>query len=154
MTHGKLRLTHLVTDDGRRYHTREEKGPEHRYGKQFMITFVEAVAKAAVELTGTEMRVLFRATRHLSYKDFRLMSREMLAAELNLTGSVVSKSLIRLAELGYVERKGKGPVTQWRLSLDLGWQGSAPAYHKERRARATPPKPKLRVIQGVASAQT
>lgn len=135
MTHAKLRLTNLVADDGRRYVAREEKAPEQRYGRQFMIFFTEVLANAAAQLGGNEFRVLGRLPRYLSCKEFRPVRRETLAADLNLAGSVVSTALVRLCEAGYVERKGKGPTTQWRLSVELAWQGSAPAYHRERRKR-------------------
>jgi len=152
MAHGKSRLVGLVADDGRRYVAREEKGPEQRYGKRFVISFVDDWAEAAACLSGTEFRVLGRLPKHLSYKDFRPLPREMLAAELNVSGAAVSTALVRLCKAGYIERKGKGPVTQWRLSIDLGWQGSAPVYHKAKRARAEQAKPRLKVITGKPAA--
>jgi hypothetical protein len=152
MAHGKARLTSLVSDDGRRYVAREEKAPEQRYGRQFMIFFTEVLASAAAQLGGNEFRVLGVLPKYLSCKDFRHVRRETLAADLGLDGSVVSRALVRLAEAGYVERKGKGPMTQWRLSVDLAWQGSASAYHREKRVRAEQVKPRLKVITGKPAA--
>jgi DNA-binding transcriptional ArsR family regulator len=145
MVNAKTRLRRLTDPDGRHYLVREETPARPNFGVSFFIMFMDVLDEAS-NLTGTQLRVLVRLPRHLDFKAFKALPREKLAAELSLSGSAVSNSLVALQQAGMIERKGSGPVTQWRLALKLGWRGSAPAYHKAKRERAEGKKPSLRIV--------
>lgn len=145
MTHAKPRLRRLTDPEGRHYLISEDRGANPGYGGAFVIFFLSALDEAS-RLTGTQLRVLVRLPKHLDFKTFKALPREKLAKEMNLGGPAVSAALIALQQAGLIERQGRGPVTQWRLALKLGWKGSAPAYHKAKRERAEGKKPRLRLV--------
>jgi hypothetical protein len=92
--------------------------------------------------------------RYLSFKEFRHLGQDDLAAEMEMSQGAVSKALNELADVGAIERKGTGPMTTWRLSMEWGWRGTPESFHAERAKRAAAGekvvglKPRLRVVTG------
>ena len=116
-------------DTGQRFHISEERGPSRSYGKRFHIVFDEAWRDLVSIRNASTLRVFMALPDHLSWTEFRPLPREQLAKLLEIDGASVSRALTDLHNRGMIERRGKGPVTQWKLSLNWGWKGNAAAYH-------------------------
>jgi hypothetical protein len=92
--------------------------------------FDDARQKIANELRdASTIRVFLAQPEYLSWTEFRPLSRELLAERLEMSGASVSRALTDLHNCDIIARKGRGPVTQWKLSLKWGWRGGAAAYH-------------------------
>jgi len=102
----------------------------------FHTTFDEPVARIAQQVTnGAALRVFLILPQHLSYTTFKRLDQRQVGSEIGLDDSAVSRALATLHKLEVIERKGKGPVTEWKLSPDFGWRGDVSAYHAEQRKR-------------------
>lgn len=75
------------------------------------------------------LRVFLALPDHLNWTEFRPLNQSDLATELEIDNASVSRAMRDLLSRGIVERTGKGPVMQWKLSLKWGWRGNAAAYH-------------------------
>ena len=103
---------------------------------QFHTTFTKPTAEIARRLkSGVAAKLLLILPDHLSYSDWRRLDQRKVAAEINVTDGAVSRALAELVEHGVIERRGKGPMVEWRLSLDYGWRGDVDSFHTERRKR-------------------
>ncbi len=101
--------------------------------------FDDAVAKIAETVTnGAALRLFLILPQHLSYTVFRRLDQRQIGQRLGMDDSTVSRAMGQLLEIGAVERKGRGPVTEWKLSPDFGWRGDVNSYHKEQRKRGKP----------------
>jgi DNA-binding transcriptional MocR family regulator len=116
--------------------------------------FDEARQQIVAELrSASTLRVFLSLPDHLTWTTFSTLNQVELAKKLEIDDGSVSRALKELTERGIVERKGRGPVSKWKLSLKWGWRGSAAAYHAAVReaaanqppkaATTTPPKPRL-----------
>jgi DNA-binding HxlR family transcriptional regulator len=102
----------------------------------FRTVFDDAMRQLAVTITnGTTWRVLAVLPEHLSYEVFRRLDQRQLGAKLGMRDNSVSRALKELHEAGVVERRGAGPVTEWRLTPDYGWRGDVASYHRTQRQR-------------------
>jgi hypothetical protein len=102
----------------------------------FHTTFDDAAEALAGRITsGTTWRVWAILPKHLSYTVFRRLDQVTIAAHLKVDQTSISRALRELHQLGAIERKGKGPVTEWKLSPDFGWRGDVDSYHAEQRQR-------------------
>jgi DNA-binding transcriptional ArsR family regulator len=127
-------LRRLTDPDGRSFALTEQKQSRATFGRRFFVVFDEALEDVVKRFKGgPEVRTFLMCALRLSWTDFRLLPREKLASELEISGASVSHALKALCEAGYIERQGAGPVTQWRLSLKFGWRGSVPAYQRAKR---------------------
>ncbi len=135
MAGAKVGVLHL--DTGQRVAVSEPRPPGRSYGRMFHTTFSEATAELAKRLTsGATLRVMLVLPQHLNYETFKRLDQSSLAGELGMTQASVSRALTELHEQGVVERKGAGPVTEWRLSSDYGWRGSVDGFHAFQRQKA------------------
>ena len=57
----------------------------------------------------------------------------------------VSEALKELHQIGAIDRRGKGPVTEWMLSPDWGWNGKAGAWKGNQRARGRDPASRVQM---------
>lgn len=121
----------------------------------FHTAFDEPTARIAREATtAAALKVFLILPAHLSYTTFRRLDQRKLGAELGLDDSTISRALKQLHSLGAIERKGTGPVTEWKLSPDYGWRGDVDSFHAEQRRRGNraPGKPShgpVKVAEGI-----
>ena len=140
------RIVSITTTDGATLGVLQERYPGRSYGVQFHTTFTEATADLALRITnGATLRLLLILPHHLSYEAFKRLNQTAVGSQLGIDNSTVSRGMNELHSLGVVERKGKGPVTEWRLSSDYGWCGNVDSFHQHRRQnrRGTPGTPPL-----------
>ena len=138
------RVVSITTESGERIPVSHQRHPSRSYGMSFHTAFDEPVARIAETITtAAALRVFLILPQFLSYTVFRHVNRETIAKRLSLDGSAVSRALIQLHKLGAIERRGKGPVTEWKLSPDFGWRGDVDSFHAEQRKRGSraPGKP-------------
>lgn len=107
--------------------------------------------------TVSAFKVFHRLPDYLTWTEFRALPRKVLAEDLGISGVSVSTALRQLHQLGVIDRQGKGPVTQWRLSLETGWRGNVASYRaavaKQADAvRKQAGKPVLRLVPGTIEA--
>jgi hypothetical protein len=141
-----VRCAVLTDPEGREYELRERRTPARGFGgERWCIVFDEARREVYKQLrTASTLRVFLALPDYLSWTEYKPLRRETLAEVLEIDGAGVSRALHELHERGVLERRGKGPVTTWRLSLKWGWRGSAGSYRKaareaeEQRAAALP----------------
>lgn len=146
-------IVSVVTADGERLAVSEARHPSRSYARMFRTTFIETDAQLArIVSNGATFKVLLILPKHLSYTVFKRLDQRKLGVEIDLTDSAVSRALSHLHELGVVERRGRGPVTEWKLSPDFGWRGDVDSYHAEQRKRGSPSpgKPGARGLPAVA----
>ena len=132
----------IKTADGTSHPVTETRHPSRSYGVQFHTVFTEATAQLARHIKhGSTLRLLLILPEHLTYSEFRRLNQEAVAQELAMDNSTISRAMAELHSLGVVERKGKGPVTEWMLSSDYGWRGNVDQFHEHRRkTKRAPPK--------------
>jgi hypothetical protein len=123
----------VVDEAGTRYPVREARPPGRSYGRGFTILFDDARREVLQQL-----------------------NRNILAAELGIDGASVSRAMTDLLNRKIVERKGRGPVTQWKLSFEVLWRGNAAAYHAaareheaRRKALNKPERPALNAAEDI-----
>lgn len=105
----------------------------------FHTVFTEATANLARRVKhASTLRLFIVLPEDPSYTDWRRIAQDQLAKELDTTQASISRALAELLTLEVIERKGRGPVTEWRLSSDYGWRGTVDQFHEHRRARQQP----------------
>ncbi len=105
----------------------------------FHTSFTRPTAELASKVQSpVALRLLLLLPDVLSYTDWRRLDQVQTGARLNVTNSAISRAMKELHALGVVERKGKGPVTLWRLSSDYGWRGDVDSFHAHQRQRGKP----------------
>ena len=139
----------LTTADGGQHRVVQERHPSDTYGVRFMTLFLEAAARASMEVNSlTALRVLLHLPSHLSFTEFRRLPRA-LQEEVGTDQPGISRAMTSLHKLGIVEREGRGPVTTWRMSSDLGWGGTPSQWHAFRAGRLRGKKPPQTLPQPV-----
>lgn len=129
-------ITSLGLSDGSTVRVVDQREPRQTYGRVFMTIFSEEMAHIALNLRhGSTLRVLLTLPMHLSWTDFRRLNQIALAKELSMAQATISGALKQLLDVGAIERRGKGPVTEWKLSPDWGWNGRAGAWRGTQRLR-------------------
>jgi hypothetical protein len=132
----KSPVVSLTTADGQRIPINHQRHPSRSYGRMFHTTFDDAAEALADKITsGTTWRVWAILPKHLSYTVFRRLDQVTIGAKLGVDHTSIGRALRELHQLGAIERKGKGPVTEWKLSPDFGWRGDVDSYHAEQRQR-------------------
>ncbi len=135
-----IRIASIVTDDGIKSAVVTQRTPARSYGMQFHTTFTHEAAKIARTITsGATLRLFIVLPEHLDYVTFRRLDQVKIGAELGMGQSSISRSLKELVEAGVVERRGKGPLVEWRLSPDYGWRGDVESFHAEQGKRRKKP---------------
>jgi DNA-binding transcriptional ArsR family regulator len=130
------KIKSLTTTAGETIAVLSERHPGRSYGMQFHTTFTQEATKIAKLATGAAtLRLFIVLPDHLSYTAYRRLDQTKIGAELDMNHSTVSRALKELTELGVVERRGSGPVVEWKLSPDYGWRGHVDAFHVEQRKR-------------------
>ena len=130
------RFATLVTETGERVAVRENRPPGQSYGRQFFTMFDSALLHLVRKVRGgPALRVFLRLPARLDWPDWRKLDQKSLADEIGMHRTEVSRALAELVTVGVIERRGRGPTLEWRLSLDWGWRGQVDAYHAEQRAR-------------------
>ena len=135
------KIVGLVTEGGERIAVSEARPPGRSYGRLFHTTFTHETAALAKKIeSGSTLRVLLILPEHLNYTTFKRLDQTKLAAELHMAQSSISAAMAQLLQLGVVERQGKGPVTEWRLTTDFGWKGDVAGFHafNRKKERSTP----------------
>ena len=147
MTKGIRTVSTLTDGAGRRWVMSTQDRQQPSFERPFMVVFQDAALMIAKDgdAPGPCARVYLWALTALSHETWRALRQVEIAGELDVSVSSVSQSLAHLATRGLLERRGSGPRQEWRLSPDGSWRGTAGAYHKARRDRATA-KPQLRVV--------
>jgi hypothetical protein len=126
----------ITTADGERIPINHQRHPSRSYGRMFHTQFDDAAEALAEKLTGAvALRLWLILPQHLSYTVFRRLDQCTIAAQLKVEQPSISRALKQLHEIGAIERRGKGPVTEWKLSPDYGWRGDVDSYHAEQRRR-------------------
>lgn len=81
--------------------------------------------------TATALRLFMALPDILDWKEWRMLNQADLGEELGIAQSHISTALRELLAVGVIERQGKGPRQEWRLSLDIGWRGNVAAFQAE-----------------------
>ena len=132
----------LDVETGQRFAVTTDPGPGASYGKRWCIMFDDTREQLALEMDSLPtVRVFLILPSYLSWTEFRSLSQAELAARLKIDQASVSRALKDLLNRDIVERTGKGPAVKWKLSLKVGWNGNAAAYHAAARnaEKARPP---------------
>ncbi len=132
------RSSRLLTNSGRRFAVRETRPPSKSFMRGFMVVFdtaVEALAMRVRSAPALRLFLLLSGDRRLDFESWRQLHQERLAAELGTDRAVISRALKELLAVGVLERRGSNPRIEWRLSLDVGWRGSAGSYQDAKRKR-------------------
>jgi len=143
------RVAYIVTEAGTKHVVAQEREPSTSYGRPFMTLFTDIVHEVARSIdSASTWKVLFSLARHLSWTEWRRLDQRELAEELGITAPSVSRALKQLHAMRIVARKGRGPVTMWKMTDELGWRGTVQGYHANRRARGklaplTKPEPRV-----------
>lgn len=131
------KIISIVTVAGERVPVTEQRTPRRSFGRMFQVSFLDEAAKLAVKVrSAATFKVLLILPRHLSYMQYRRLDQRKLGAELGLDAASVSRAMKELHSFGVVDRRGTGPVTEWKLTPEFGWYGDVASYHATRRARA------------------
>lgn len=127
----------LLHEDGSRTTVREARPPGRSYGRQFVIVFERGLEELARRLhSAGALRLLLILPSRLSWEAWRRLDQRETAAALGTDQGTVSRALRELVEADAIERRGKGPYVEWRLSAGWGWRGNAASYQAARRKRA------------------
>jgi hypothetical protein len=122
--------TLIDVDTGQGFVVKVEAGPGASYGKRWCIMFDDARQQIINQLNSLPtVRVFLALPDYLSWTEFRPLNQSKLAERLKVGAASVSRAMKDLHGRGIVERLGRGPVMQWKLSLNWGWRGNAAAYH-------------------------
>lgn len=126
----------LMDQHGELHRVQQQRTPGTTYGARFMIVFDEArqqiVTKAKSFAT---LKVWMILPDHLDWIVWRRLPQKELAAKLSISIGSINAAMAELLAIGAVEKRGAGPVIEWRLSLDWGWRGTPDQYHAARKAR-------------------
>lgn len=116
-----------------RWRIDRQRRASQAYGRRWSIAFCDmARLVAAARITPAASACLWWALGSLEARAFVRVRQLQVAAELGLHPSAVSRGFRDLNQIGLIQREGDA----MRLSLALGWQGTAVAYQRERRKRA------------------
>lgn len=111
---------------------RAETSTEPRYPWSFCIMSTPAIRALARRIrTATALRLFLTLPDILDWKEWRMLNQAELGAELEIAQSHISTALRELLDVGVLERKGKGPRQEWRLTLDTGWRGNVAQFAAE-----------------------
>lgn len=110
----------------------------HRYGRDFMVVFPDALRGLARDKNGgpTALRVLVWCWDRLSWEKFEFLTQDDVGVDLNMSAAAVRKGLSRLLSEGLLERQGRGARQQWRNTPDASWRGGAERYNQVLTERA------------------
>jgi DNA-binding MarR family transcriptional regulator len=158
-------VVQLLSDpDGRQYRLSETVERSRSFGKVFNVVFSEELARISAQLRqGASVRVLITLPSRLNWTDYRPLPQDELAKHLDLNPASVSRALADLHRNKLIERKGRGPLTTWKLSPSWGWRGNPASYHaairEQQQAEAQAAaarrrkRPKLTAITGTLNAE-
>lgn len=143
--HRTDRIASIVTEQGEVLSVTEARQPGKSYGRMFHTQFThEAATLARTISSAATLRVFLILPDVLSYQHFKRLDQRQLGAELGLDDSSISRALKQLHSIGVVEKRGAGPVKEWRLSSDYGWRGDVAGFHAFNRGKTenaeNPPK--------------
>jgi hypothetical protein len=131
------KITSLKTEDGDTYLVTSQRDPARSYGMQFHTTFTDEAAKIARTVSsGATLRLFIVLPQLLTYNSWRRLDQVKLGADLGMNNSTISRALKELVELEVIERQGKGPVVEWKLTPNFGWRGNVESFHNERAKRS------------------
>ena len=83
------------------------------------------------------MRVQAWCACRLEYQTgYRAVSQAQVSRELGCSQAQVSRALATLRDIGWLDATKIGREWRYRLSMEMGWKGTAEAYHAELAARA------------------
>lgn len=132
-----LTVEHAETGEVEAWRVQTTRQPGGSYGVQFSTTFIAEQAKLAQGISsGPTLRVMLLLPTLLDYVQWRRLDQVKLGTTLGINQGTVSKALKELLRIGYVEKNGTGPTTEWRLSSNYGWKGSVDSYHQFQRSRS------------------
>ena len=102
------------------------------YGRRWTIVFDEALEQAARHAqSGPECKVIMWAMRALDPVEFTRQRQGDIALAIGLHVSSVSRALAAWRRRGWIQVRGD----EMRLSLFVGWRGTASHYQRERKRR-------------------
>lgn len=119
------------TATGQRYSVRLKRAPEHTFGRRFFVIFDETMGKLARSLSPYGMKVLFALPERLDWRGWKRMPQAEVAEDLGISKSRVCRAMAELEKHGCVHRRGKGPLTEWRLARVVGYRGRASQFHAD-----------------------
>ena len=94
--------------------------------------------------TATALRLFLTLPDILDWQEWRMLNQATLGEELGIAQSHISTALRELLAIGIIERRGKGPRQEWKLSLDIGFRGNTAQFSAEalRQGKTFPKHPK------------
>ena len=88
------------------------------------------------DLTGELLRIWLHLMGTLGFENFVIVNCTQIAKELNIKQPNVSRAMKKMVQKGLLlQGPRNGRFSSYRLSLDIGWKGSAKAYNENIRAR-------------------
>lgn len=136
---GSHRIASLTTATGDQFAVIEERHPSRSYGRMFRTVFDDTAEILATKLKlASSLRLLHVLPRYLSYTEWKHLPQQEVAQRLRIDQANVSRGMAELVEVRFVERRGKGPSVEWKLTPNYGWRGDVASYHAERRKRGQP----------------
>ena len=108
---------------------------------RWMMTFQDSLKIIAkdTEITGQVMRVYMFAISELEFENYLTIKQTVIAQELAMDKSVVSRAIKLLVDKGIILKVKEGRVTAYKLNPEYGWKGkvSTMETEKKRIARQT-----------------
>jgi DNA-binding transcriptional MocR family regulator len=133
----RARVTHLVTADGETHPVTEPRERGRAYNMNFTTTFTDPVADLATKLkSAVALKLVMILPKLLSYQHWRRLDQVTVGAQIGADNSTISRAMRELEEQGFLERRGRGPVIEWRLTEYFGWKGTVEAFHDHKTDRA------------------
>jgi hypothetical protein len=131
----RRRVTIVQDDRTDEWRIDQVRQASKKYGRAWMIVFDDAAELLArVKLQPVSVRVLWWSMGKLDPKEWRQIDQATLAGMVGADRTAVSRALGELVDKKILQRDGR---RGYRTSIWLGWRGTAQAYQKERRNRAT-----------------
>lgn len=123
--------------DGRMYRLMELKPKSTAYLDRFTIIFQQFCDEIVAQpLNIASFRLLFWSIGALSYKTFKPIYQQQIAAELEMSQPVISRAFNELVGRGWLERRRDGRTSLYRISSQSSWRGSAAGWHAHRNTLA------------------
>lgn len=118
----------------------KKRPPNATYRRPFEVRFTDRFGWeriAQCPQLPVVMRVQAWTTCRLEYQtSYRPVSQAQVSRELGCSQAQVSRALATLREIGWLDATKVGREWRYRLAMEMGWKGTAEAYHAELAARA------------------
>lgn len=128
----------LLEVEGRRYRLTELRGRTLSYRDRFTLVFHDTMRDLTMKpLSAVAARTMWWGLDSLDHQRYKAVYQSSLSALFEVSQPTVSRALEELCARGIFEREKTGRTFQYRLNSDASWRGSAGAWHKWQREKAS-----------------